>query len=148
MPPHLLVRTVQVWSSTFDPGRNANLQRKSAGGGSYYDKPVAGDTKTVWDCHLESKKSGGGEAPAPVSAPHGNVVDAAELKRMMSSERVEAAMRQAGSGGKVDFNKVRRARPPVPTAAVAVGVCSAAALRPPHLCLLCRWKWPASAVHE
>jgi len=98
---------VQVWSSTFNPGRNANLQRKSAGAGSYYDKPVAGDTKTVWDCHLESKKSGAGEAAPPVSAAHagGNVVDAAELKRMMSSERVEAAMRQAGSGGKVDFNK-------------------------------------------
>jgi hypothetical protein len=95
----------QVWSATFDPGRNANMQKKVSGG--YYDRPAEGDNKSVWNIHLESQKSQA-EAPTAAAALGGDAVDAAEVKRMLSADRVDAALRKATSGesGKVDFTKL------------------------------------------
>lgn len=90
-----------VWSSTFDPGANANLKKV---GSSYYDKPV--DNKGVWDMHNDAEsarpKSTSTAAPGPSDA-----MDTASLRRMLSGERVEAALKQADptGQGKVDYNQ-------------------------------------------
>ena len=91
-----------VWSSTFDPGRNANLRKT---GSSYYDKPAAGKEKSVWEMRVDSERS---QASAPAAAPATSAMDAAELRRMFSPDKVERAMKMADNGsGRVDFGAVR-----------------------------------------
>lgn len=96
-----------VWSSTFDPGRNANLRKA---GSSYYDKPI--DNKAVWDYHVESEGSKPKTVTEKVSAQSGgggeSKMDAEAMRRMLASDRVEAALLKADptGQGKVDFNQV------------------------------------------
>jgi hypothetical protein len=81
-----------VWSSTFNPGRNDNMKKM---GSSYYDKPV--DNKTVWDQTLDSQRrssvDGKSSEPSTPTAGHTNVNDIQQL-----------AMKHSKAGGAVDMD--------------------------------------------
>jgi len=88
-----------VWSSTFDPGANANLRKA---GSSYYDKPT-GDEKSVRQMHLDSEK----EKPSSPNAAGKPGVDAEDVRRMFSPDRVEQAMKQSSdASGKVNMDRL------------------------------------------
>ncbi len=66
-----------IWSSTFDPGRNQNMKKM---GSSYYDKPV--DNKTVWDQTLDSQKQQN-VPESPTVASNNNIgMDVSEIQRL------------------------------------------------------------------
>lgn len=94
-----------VWSSTFDPGRNANMKKM---GSSYYDKPV--DDRTTWDQHLASQ-----ESQADTAMVENNVagfttgkMNSDDIKKMMSPAKVDAALKKLDpdGSGKVEFAEV------------------------------------------
>jgi hypothetical protein len=82
-----------VWSSTFDPGRNSNMRKVGA---SYYDNPSEENKGSIWDEHLKSESSrpkSFDEAPKQPSAT-------------IASNKIESAMKQASTGsGTVDYEK-------------------------------------------
>ena len=92
-----------VWSSTFDPGRNSNIGRKV--GASYYDKPTEENKGDIWSQHLQSQSSRPKSIDEP--KPSGTAMDAESVRRMFASDKIESAMKQADAGaGKVDYEKV------------------------------------------
>lgn len=94
-----------VWSSTFDPGRNANMKKM---GSSYYDKPAAGDSTTVWDQHLEAQKQAAPQSPTSANNQVGQkTIDKEDLQKMMTPSNVEAAMQKVDPSGtgKIDFDQ-------------------------------------------
>ncbi|KAI8106028.1 hypothetical protein M9434_004625 [Picochlorum sp. BPE23] len=94
-----------VWSSTFDPGRNANMKKM---GSSYYDKPAAGDSATVWDQHLEAQKQAAPQSPTSANNQVGQkTIDKEDLQKMMNPSNVEAAMQKVDPSGtgKIDFDQ-------------------------------------------
>jgi hypothetical protein len=101
MLPCLVGPRTNVWSSTFDPGSNANFKKV---GSSYYDKPI--DNKGVWDMHNDAE-SARPKSTSTAATGASEAMDTSSLRRMFSGERVEAALKQADptGQGKVDFNQ-------------------------------------------
>lgn len=67
-----------VWSSTFDPGRNQNMKKM---GSSYYDKPI--DNKTVWDQTLDSQKGQASTPQSPTVASNNSMgMDVSEVQKL------------------------------------------------------------------
>ena len=92
-----------VWSSTFDPGRNANMNKI---GSSYYDKPNESNPGGVWDQVLQSEAARPSSPPS-TSAVKGGSMDADAVRKMFATEKIEAALKKAETGGKVDYDRVR-----------------------------------------
>jgi len=81
-----------VWSSTFDPGRNSNMRKVGA---SYYDKPTEENQGSIWDEHLKSESS----RPTSFDATP-------KPSATIATDKIAAAMKKADAGkGKVDFEK-------------------------------------------
>ena len=66
-------------------------------GASYYDKPDESNPGGVWDQHLKSE----------AAKPRSNSPTADTATKMMSTDKIQSAMKQAETtGGKVDYDKV------------------------------------------
>lgn len=98
-----------VWSSTFDPGRNANMKKM---GSSYYDKPSAENKSTVWEEHIASQKA----QPEPTAMNNAagsegsqKQLDSDTLRKMMDPQNVNFALHKLDPSGtgKVDLDEVR-----------------------------------------
>jgi hypothetical protein len=96
-----------VWSSTFDPGRNANMKKM---GSSYYDKPSAENKSTVWEEHIASQKA----QPEPTAMNNAagsegsqKQLDSDTLRKMMDPQNVNFALHKLDPSGtgKVDLDE-------------------------------------------